>query len=249
MLVLNQAPCGAKIRRDRMKLPIVPTINFEGKAVFVLQDAGYPLGFVEKCPLIAVGEPFLLPNGENAGTVIKVNFCCADNELVASCSFKTDKWPFTFKVYADAKEVATYYQRTWKKRSSRQHIHTVKIKVDEVLLRPHKGYRYGKHLHGKVLAVYTRKELYNPDSFKAFIEKYPKHLTEETTVTLYGVNYKVHGFTYPYRYDQESKEVNRLETRIVMTKEEMKIFLANAKLAKHRWERYYIHEHTGDGFW
>lgn len=206
-----------------MRLPIIPTFKFEGKAVLVLEDGrqfgSQPLGFVEKCPLIAVGQPFLLPNGEDGGIITEVDYASADNELVASCSFKTDKLPFRFKVHADAREVATYYQRTWRKRFdlAKKFVHHLEIVASEEVL------GYGDiHLNKKIAwyPFYERSERYTEDAFKTFLEEYRSNIQDGRTMYIYA----------------ETSSVEAT-TRVLVTKDEARDLI---KKSKRRWYKSYI---------
>lgn len=210
-----------------MIVPQIPSDKFNGKAVLVLTDH-HPLGFMEKCPIIAVGELFFLPDGKSAGTIVKVFSGSAENELVASCSFETNKHPFTFRVCTDAREVATYYQRTWMKRFERRNefTHTINIKVSDGI--PHFLRNGEKSI---LYPLYWRKSWYKKDTFKTFFEEYQKEMMEDKTITLYGKKYT----TCPCSY-----LLDHVETRLVLTRNDMRTLLASAKTAKQRWWKYYV---------
>ena len=211
-----------------MRIPTIPVLKFEGKAVLVLEDhhqyGSHPLGFVEKCPLIAVGEPFILPNGKNAGTITEINRSTADNELIASCSFKTDKFPFSFKVHADAREVATYYQRTWGKRheKTQMFIHHLEIKVREGL-----SYRNQSSREEVLYPTYKTVERYKQDTFEDFLEEHKRNMGNGKTLTLYGVLYKV--TTYSYTTEEAW-------TKITLSADEAKVLRTNVR---RRWYKSY----------
>ncbi len=211
-----------------MRIPTVSVLKFAGKAVLVLEDnhqySSRPLGFMEKCPLIAIGEPFILPDGKNAGTVTEINASYANNELIASCSFKTDIFPFSFKVHADAREVATYYQRTVHKRfeKSLMFIHHLEIRVSEGF-----SYRSKKYPEEVLYLTYDTVERYKQDTFEAFLEESKRSMLKDLTLTLYGTDYKVTRFSYT---DKE------IWTMITLTDDEAKVFRTNTK---RRWYKSY----------
>lgn len=211
-----------------MRIPTVPALNFAGKTVLVLEDnhqfSSRPLGFMEKCPLIAVGRQFILPDGKNAGTFTEISSGYADNELIASCSFKTDKFPFCFKVHADAREVATYYQRTWRRRSekSSMFIHHLEIRVSE-------GFSYRKKNYPEEVLhlTYSTMERYKQDMFETFLEESRTSMATDLTLALYGTDYKVTKYSYT------KKEI---WTTITLTAGEARIFRTNTK---RRWYKSY----------
>ncbi len=201
-----------------MRVPTIPTSNFEGKAGLLFRDS-HALGFVEKCSLLAVGETFLLPNGESAGTIVKVDSGYPDSELVASCSFRTDKYPFNLRIFVQAKEVATYYQRTHSRRyeRSRKYIQHIEIVVSEEVL----GYG-DTHLNKKIAwyPFYERSERYTEDAFKTFLEECRSNIQDGRTMYIYA----------------ETSSVEAT-TRVLVTKDEARDLI---KKSKRRWYKSYI---------